>query len=114
MKMIETNRFHISENFIEVCFPFANLSAVSDGVKQVREQVESLIQVMNKEHLVAELLTLLDLKGRRNFIEKYLQPAIEADLVEYTQPDSPKSPKQKYQLTEKGLQLKEILINKTN
>ena len=41
--------------------------------------------------------------GRRNFLEKYLSPAMEAGLVEMTQPDSPRSPTQKYRLTEVGI-----------
>lgn len=44
----------------------------------------------------------LKLGGRRNFLEKYLTPAIELGLVEMTQPNSPRSPTQKYRLTEKG------------
>ncbi len=44
----------------------------------------------------------LDLSHRPTFLYDYLKPAIQAGLVEMTQPDSPKSPTQKYRLTEKG------------
>jgi ATP-dependent DNA helicase RecG len=32
----------------------------------------------------------------------YLEPALKSELIERTQPDSPRSPTQKYRLTEKG------------
>lgn len=44
----------------------------------------------------------LKLGGRRNFLEKYLTPAIDLGFVEMTQPNSPRSPTQKYRLTAKG------------
>ena len=47
----------------------------------------------------------LGLKGQANFRERYLEPALSSGLVEMTQPDSPKSPTQKYRLTEKGKKL---------
>ena len=50
----------------------------------------------------------LKLGGRRNFLEKYLTPSIELGLVEMTQPNSPRSPTQKYRLTPKGLAAKGV------
>ena len=47
----------------------------------------------------------LQLKGRANFEERYLKPAIEAGLVGLTIPDKPKSRLQKYRLTKKGAAL---------
>jgi ATP-dependent DNA helicase RecG len=49
-----------------------------------------------------DVQNLLSLKGQANFRERYLEPALSGGLVEMTQPDSPKSPTQKYRLTEKG------------
>jgi hypothetical protein len=62
---------------------------------------------------VLELMTALNLKGRRNFLQHYLYPALEAALMERTQPDAPKSPKQKYRLTTKGMAVKARLIKQT-
>ena len=42
------------------------------------------------------------ISSRPTFVYDYLQPAIQVSLVEMTQPDSPKSPTQKYRLTSKG------------
>lgn len=82
--------------------------------EQVREQVGEqaddalpkgvarLVKVLKGEMSVLEMMVALKLGGRRNFLEKYLSPAIALGLVEMTQPDSPRSPTQKYRLTAKG------------
>lgn len=51
-----------------------------------------------------EVQDSLGLKGQANFRERYLEPALSNGLIEMTQPDSPKSPTQKYRLTIKGHQ----------
>ena len=61
-----------------------------------------LVDRIKGEMTVLEMMAALNLGGRRNFLEKYLLPAIEAGLVEMTQPDSPRSPTQRYRLTAKG------------
>ena len=65
--------------------------------------VARLLKVFKGDMSVLEMMAALKLGGRRNFLEKYLSPAIELGLVEMTQPDSPRSPTQKYRLTAKGL-----------
>ncbi len=78
--------------------------------EQVGEQVANalpkgvsrLLKVLKGEMSVLEMMMALKLGGRRNFLEKYLSPAIELGLVEMTQPNSPRSPTQKYRLTTKG------------
>ncbi len=57
---------------------------------------------MEAEHSVVELMDLLSLKGRRNFLQIYLYPAISNGYIEQTEPDSPRSPTQKYRLTDFG------------
>ena len=81
---------------------------VSDQVSDyVSEQVKILIAQMGKApekaYSVTELLQLLELKHRPTFRKNYLNPALEAQLIEMTEPNSPKSPKQKYRLSVKGL-----------
>lgn len=89
----------------------------SEG-EQVGEQVKSraieeikarpskfvvrLLKKMNGEMTVLEMKAAVKLGGRRNFLERYLSPAVNAGLVEMTQPDSPRSPTQRYRLTDKG------------
>lgn len=82
--------------------------------EQVREQVADalpkgvsrLLKVLKGEMSVLEMMMALKLGGRRNFLEKYLAPSLELGLVEMTQPNSPRSPTQKYRLTPKGLAAK--------
>ena len=45
---------------------------------------------------------MMELKDRENFLGNYLNPSMEAGLVESLYPDQPKHPKQKYRLAEQG------------
>lgn len=86
-----------------------NVSATPQVTEQVTEQVESLVKKLEGELKSVELMVLLELQDRKNFQETYLNPAIENGFVEMTQPNSPKSPTQKYRLTQKGLDFKKIM-----
>ncbi|MDG3582943.1 MULTISPECIES: Fic family protein [Galbibacter] len=74
--------------------------------EEITPQVERLLNVITQEHDRQELQELLGLADRENFRKNYLQPAIDAELIEMTIPDKPKSSKQLYRLTEKGKQIK--------
>ncbi len=50
------------------------------------------------------LMQALHLKDPKHFRRHYLLPALEDDLIEMTQPHSPKSPTQQYRLTARGRQ----------
>ncbi|MEI6639962.1 MAG: hypothetical protein WCL46_09605 [Chlorobium sp.] len=52
----------------------------------------------------------LNLKGQANFRERYLDPAMAEGWVEMTLPDSPRSPTQKYRLTDTGRKILEKKI----
>jgi len=56
-----------------------------------------------------ELQQKLNLKGRANFEERYLKPALNEGLIEYSIPDKPNSRMQKYRLTAKGRACLEVL-----
>ena len=47
----------------------------------------------------------IGLKGRDNFLNMYLLPALEGGFIEQTHPDKPRHPNQKYRLTAKGKSL---------
>ena len=49
-----------------------------------------------------EMMEMMKLKNRENFLDNYLNPSMEAGLVEPLYPNQPKHPKQKYRLTEQG------------
>lgn len=55
-----------------------------------------------------DMLTLMALAGHTNrtrFRKAILQPLIDADLMELTIPDKPRSSKQRYRMTELGQEL---------
>ena len=54
---------------------------------------------------VKEIMEGLRLKGRDNFLKLYLSPALDNKLVTPLYPKSPRHPRQKYLLTQKGLDL---------
>lgn len=66
---------------------------------QVSEQVKRLLDCLKSGPLsTQEAMECLELKHRPIFLANYLRPALDGGLVEMTQPDSPRSPTQKYRL----------------
>lgn len=71
--------------------------------EQVREQVRIVLVAISESELsVKEIMSVLGLSGRRNFVERYLSPALTDGVIESTNPNRPTSPNQKYRLTAKG------------
>ena len=67
-------------------------------------QVTELMEMVGKNKLsVRQMMDLLHLKDRKNFLNTYLTPAIQEGIICLLYPDSPKHPRQKYLLTVKGL-----------
>ena len=52
-----------------------------------------------------EIQDALGLKHEEHFRDAYLLPALSAYVIEMTQPDKPRSSKQRYRLTERGTAL---------
>ena len=69
---------------------------------QVTLQVNRLLAVIDGDMPRSAIMEALSLSDRVTFTEDYLRPAIRLGLIELTQPDSPRSPTQKYRLTAKG------------
>lgn len=69
---------------------------------QVTPQVVALLTKVSGEMTRQELTDALGLKDRKHFADAYLQPALEAGLLEMTIPDKPQSSKQRYRLTGQG------------
>ena len=55
-----------------------------------------MLSKMKGEMTVLEMMAALKLGGRRNFLERYLTPALNVGLIERTEPDSAHSPTQRY------------------
>lgn len=73
-------------------------------------QISNLLQVLNGDMERAKLQEALGIKNRDYFRTDYIKPAITHGYVEPTIPDKPNSRHQKYRLTAKGVQLKEIIM----
>ena len=61
-----------------------------------------LLLVLVGEMTRQQLQQALGLKDDEHFRKAYLQPALDAGLIEMTIPDKPRSSKQKYRLTAEG------------
>ena len=87
--------------FIE---PFATIAVSYAGIPdKYPTSIVRLIELIG-EHTCSlkEMMGMMELKDRENFLSNYLNPSMEAGLVEPLYPDQPKHPKQKYRLTEQG------------
>ena len=70
------------------------------------ENTIRLVRTIGHEKLsIKEIMATIGLKGRDNFLNLYLNPAIDNGFVRLLYPDSPRHPRQKYLLTTKGILL---------
>lgn len=67
--------------------------------------IEIIKVIANNQLSVKEMMAGLNLKGRDNFLNLYLSPAIAEGYVRLLYPKSPRHPRQKYLLTVRGLAL---------
>ena len=80
------------------------VSANSNELRLSRA-LRMLLDAIEGEMSRARLMKAIGIKDRVTFTDYYLSPALKLGLVEMTQPNSPRSPTQKYRLTEKGKSL---------
>lgn len=77
---------------------------VPDKLPTSSNEVHSLIKILAEQQLsIKEILAAMNLKDRENFMVNYLNPAMKEGVVVMLYPNSPKHPRQKYLLTDKGL-----------
>lgn len=70
---------------------------------QVSDQVKALLKCLVKQPLTAlACMKKLGLSHRPTFRRNYLQPALDAGLIERTLPDKPNSSQQQYRLRQRG------------
>ncbi len=69
-------------------------------------QVRALIKIMTQTMSREKLMDLCGRKDTDNFINNYINPALEAGIIERTIPDKPTSPHQEYFLTKQGIALR--------
>ncbi len=86
-----------------LCDAIREAVATDQVIDQVSDQVAALIRAIGDgEPGSNDLMQALGLSHRPTFRENYLNPALKAEWIERTQPDSPRSPTQRYRLTRKG------------
>ncbi|MCD4698870.1 MAG: hypothetical protein K8S16_21775 [Bacteroidales bacterium] len=73
---------------------------------EVTPEVIKMLRIIEGEMMRSEIMAKLGLKDEKHFREYYQQVCIELGLIEMTIPNKPRSSKQKYRLTEKGLEVK--------
>ncbi len=84
--------------------------AIYEKDSTVTPQVFRLLNVLKEGELNCGLLMeKVGLHDRKSFGKNYLQSALEQDLIEMNQSGSPKSPTQKYRLTNEGKRLLESM-----
>lgn len=81
-------------------------AVITDQVSDhVSDQVKRLMEVVGSQEISsADLIKALGLSHRPTFRENYLNPALDGGWLERTQPASPRSPTQRYRLSEKAKQ----------
>ena len=68
--------------------------------------IVDLVKIIGVETVsITQMMSLLGLRHRPNFLEYHLNPAIAEGYVCLLYPDKPRHPRQKYQLTMKGMAL---------
>ena len=66
----------------------------------------ALVKILDEGELsVKEIMEALELNHRPTFRTNYLHPALNEGYIVPLYPEQPSHPKQKYRLTEKGLEL---------
>lgn len=79
---------------------------VRDKLRTDNPNIIKLVQIVGERELsVKEMMNGVVLKGRDNFLNLYLNPAIADGYVRLLYPKSPHHPRQRYLLTVKGQML---------
>ena len=72
------------------------------STRQVTPQEVAVLEVARNPATRAELQQSAGLRDREYFVNTFLNPLLDAGLLEMTIPEKPRSSKQRYRLTEKG------------
>lgn len=104
--------FHTDGNCVWVVFHYARKTVgqhptvtpqLPHSRPTVTPQVERVLSAIGENTIATkEIMGIIGLKDKSNFLELYLYPAIRQNLVEPLYPENPKHPRQKYRLTDKG------------
>jgi Fic family protein len=108
----ESNRAGASTTFIAFMLQvihdaLAALDSTPQVAPRVTPQVARLLAAFTGDLDRAAIQVALGLADRKSFSQRYLQPALEAGLIELTRPDAPNSRFQQYRLTPRGREVRE-------
>ena len=79
---------------------------VQDKFHTENEEIRRILKAIgNQQMSIKEIMEVLSLKGRDNFLTLYLNPAIAEGFIRMLYPNKPHHPLQKYLLTAKGIRL---------
>lgn len=93
-----SGQVHVSDNKVII-------SRQNNKGGQVNGQVAELVRKLAETTLSVNTISkLLSVSSRRKLYSSYLTPAIDLGLIAKTYPDNPNHPRQKYYLTDKGLE----------
>ncbi|MBO7488832.1 MAG: Fic family protein [Bacteroidales bacterium] len=88
---------------------------VQDKLHADGPNIIKLVQIVGERELsVKEMMNGMELKGRDNFLNLYLNPAITEGYVRLLYPQSPRHPRQRYLLTVKGQMLYQELTKQSS
>jgi len=79
---------------------------------EVTEAIRRIVLILKGEMKRVEIQNELQMRHDDFFRTNYIIPAIEAGMIEMTNPESPTSPQQRYRLTANGKDLQAKLIGK--
>ena len=102
-------QFRKKENSIRKALPISGTSTgqVPDKYRTSFSPAPDMLKLLEfckVERSVKDMMHFIKLKHRETFLNNYLRPLMEKSLVMMTIPNKPKSPKQKYLITPKGLE----------
>ena len=84
----------------------ASAGQVQDKLHTDNPNIHEVVKVIGERELsVKEMMSDVKLKGRDNFLNLYLNPAIAEGYIRLLYPQSPRHPRQRYLLTVKGQML---------
>lgn len=114
-------RWDLRNRYLHIKAPEQAPEQAQDKYRTSTGQVEDLFHTDNmnilnlikiigdKEMSVKAMMESIGLKGRDNFLNQYLTPALTQGYVRMLYPKSPRHPRQKYLLTPKGIGLLDYL-----
>jgi hypothetical protein len=96
-------RKYIIEFMLDAIYQ-AIITTTPEVTPEATPEVGRLLSVLQNKALgKQEILQVLGLKDEKNLRELYIKPALQGSFIELTIPEKPRSPKQQYRITEKGI-----------